>query len=512
MNNELNAEVVVADANKLDSTESTSNSVLHNSVVPETVSNKPTLAGVTELLKSSWAFYKENFKKLWVLFLFGGMGSLGSRLSSSDNDFAGAGKLIEAIPLWAWALIITAGIILTIFLFLSQIALFKAVSDVHKGQFVSIKDSYTKAGTMFWSFLLLAIILFAVAFGSFLLLIVPGIILSGYLIFSHILFFTEDKRGFAALTSSWQLVKGNWWKLLGRLAGLVLLMMLGIAVCGLVLAFLAVVVGGALMMVSPALAIVLGGIVALACIAAFFLFVKPFAIIFLFKLYFSMKVVKDAEPAIAEEVQNKLQSTRKKKLIACVVVAVLAIGPIGYGFYKLSNFLNSAISTVATSSEVYVASKGNFSVNFPVGFAKSPIKLSERNLEVEEGTIYQYSFQKTPALAVVFEVAYSELPSKIDLSSNPNEALKTSMDSVVSNYRGELIYTKPGTYLGYPSNEYLVLVHKKSSEMFLKSRNILVGQKFYNLLAIYPKDKNANANSKIADAFFDSFKLNGVKK
>ena len=117
-------------------------------------------------------------------------------------------NIFSNIPTWVWVL---AGILITaisIFLFISKIALLKGISDTNKGQFVGVRDSYKKSFAIFWSFILIGIISSWSIMGAMVLLIIPGIILSVYLSFSIFELVDKQKKGFQALLGSWALVKG----------------------------------------------------------------------------------------------------------------------------------------------------------------------------------------------------------------------------------------------------------------------------------------------------------------
>lgn len=61
--------------------------------------------------------------------------------------------------------------------------------------------------------------------GGMLLLIIPGVVLSFYLAFTLAVFVAEGKRGFAALLRSYDLVRGHWWGVFGRMLLVVLVML-----------------------------------------------------------------------------------------------------------------------------------------------------------------------------------------------------------------------------------------------------------------------------------------------
>jgi len=185
-------------------------------IQPQVAENQPkiSLMSSKEFVTRARKFYKENFKKLWPLYILGGLGGISfsgsnsSSSSSTSNVLSPYLNIFSNIPTWVWVL---AGILITaisIFLFISKIALLKGISDTNKGQFVGVRDSYKKSFAIFWSFILIGIISSWSIMGAMVLLIIPGIILSVYLSFSIFELVDKQKKGFQALLGSWALVKG----------------------------------------------------------------------------------------------------------------------------------------------------------------------------------------------------------------------------------------------------------------------------------------------------------------
>ena len=69
-----------------------------------------------------------------------------------------------------------------------------------------------------WSFLVLGFLVMLIVFTGFVAFIIPALVVGVYLVFSQIVFIKENRKGFAALSRSFQLVYGKWWGTLGRLA------------------------------------------------------------------------------------------------------------------------------------------------------------------------------------------------------------------------------------------------------------------------------------------------------
>jgi hypothetical protein len=104
------------------------------------------------------------------------------------------------------------GVIITALL---QAALLRGAAQATLGDPVDIDESYRFGLRKFGSVLLVSVLVgLSVAIGFF-LLIIPGIILLGFLAVSVPAVVVEDVRGTAAMKRSWNLVSGNFWHALG---------------------------------------------------------------------------------------------------------------------------------------------------------------------------------------------------------------------------------------------------------------------------------------------------------
>ena len=277
-----------------------------------------------EIVRSARKFYKENFKKLWLLYILGGLGGIGSSFGSSNSSSShntDSNSLTGFnMPSWGWTLIAIAGVLLVllaIFLFISKIALLKGISDTHKGQFVGVRDSYKKTFAIFWSFVLIAIMISWSVLGASFLLIIPGIILSVYLSFAIYELIDKQKKGFQALLGSWSLVKGHWWTLIGKniMIGLrIFVRGLLYSLAILILVLLLIVPGMVFNIPVLLIAGISLGILAFLCVSIGFL--TPLLMIAMFELYYSFCDVKGSE--VADEVLDK---KRKRKLVFCMWLA-----------------------------------------------------------------------------------------------------------------------------------------------------------------------------------------------
>ena len=283
-----------------------------------------------EILQRARKFYKDNFNKLWPLYILGGLGgmsfsggshgsgggsSTGSASSSSFNFFS-------IFPLWAWILIGVVLIAISIFLFISKISLLKGISDTNKGQFVGVKDSYKKGFGLFWSFILISIMVSWSVLGASVLFIIPGIILSVYLSFTIYELIDKQKKGFQALLGSWALIKGYWWKFVGRsiMIGLRIFLIGLIYSLAILIPMLILVIPG---MVFHITALLVAGVSlgAIAFFCLFFVFLTPLSMIAMFELYYSFCDVRASDKVVDEALNKK----RKRKLVICMWLAPIVI-------------------------------------------------------------------------------------------------------------------------------------------------------------------------------------------
>jgi hypothetical protein len=98
---------------------------------------------------------------------------------------------------------------------LLQAALVRAAAQAVVGDPVDVESSYKwgfrKIGPVIWISLLVGLIVA----GGLILFIIPGIIFAVFLSVAIPALIVENQRGTGALGRSWNLVKGNWWHVLG---------------------------------------------------------------------------------------------------------------------------------------------------------------------------------------------------------------------------------------------------------------------------------------------------------
>ncbi|MFA6601561.1 MAG: hypothetical protein WCT02_01725 [Candidatus Paceibacterota bacterium] len=337
---------------------------------PVAVAKPKQLLGSIELIKRAWVFYKANFRRLWPLYLLGSLGSLGLQFQFSDKTaalFSGHSSVV--------AVVVALVIIVSILLFLSQIALLKSIVDVRKGQYEGIKSAYKKSSKFFWPYIVILIMLSLAKAGAMVLFIVPGIILAGYLSFTSCEFFDQEKKGFKALLGSWSLVRGYWksvvwrWIVISILISLtMLIVIIPLAIVGTVLVIVAVAIKStAMTVISVSVGLI---IIAIFCL----LLVVPLGIITMFELYYNLKEVRSAEKLADEAVDRR----RRFKLIWAMIIGVLAfIVAFMIGIYlvaKLEKTANSGIpaSAIIPGNTYFTSEDASdaFTIDYPANWHK----------------------------------------------------------------------------------------------------------------------------------------------
>lgn len=160
-------------------------------------------------------------------------------------------------------------------------AVARASADLYLNRPVTVPDVYRAAMKRFWSILGALILLSLAIAGGFILLIVPGIIFAVRLVLSPVPVMLEGAGPGRALGRSWQLSRGNFWRMVGL---------------GMLVVILEEIVAG-IITVIPALLAHLAGpagwVISGAGSAAGLILVTPFQIIALVLLYFDLRIRKE---------------------------------------------------------------------------------------------------------------------------------------------------------------------------------------------------------------------------
>jgi hypothetical protein len=189
----------------------------------------------TKLFDKSVEFYSKNFKKVIKLcLLIPALGFLPYAIIlglqySLRNDFPLA-SIIFAIAIFIsmiFAIVISIG---------SSIGLISLLSEPETE--LSAKSLFEKSLPLVGSYFYLSLLVGVILLGLALLLVIPAII---YWVFYSLVFFvmvTENKRGFAALKRSKELVSGFWWAVFGRYVFLAVISIVFVFILGIPFLFI----------------------------------------------------------------------------------------------------------------------------------------------------------------------------------------------------------------------------------------------------------------------------------
>ena len=222
-------------------------------------------------LKSTWDMFVQNWKKLVPVAIIPSVATyLGTVFFSFGNIFFSILGIISVI----------AGVVLSIAAIAAMVKAVERLSIDPTAQ-ISIKEYYKIGFNYFWSIIVVGIISGLVSIGGFVLLIIPGIIVSVFVAFYNYALIIDGKKGLSAFIESYQLVRGRWLAIFGRamLVGLVGLLVTLIA--GIIVSLF----GGK---EAP---VAISGLVDILSRAI----ISPISVIFIYKVYSALKAVRQQD-------------------------------------------------------------------------------------------------------------------------------------------------------------------------------------------------------------------------
>ena len=170
-----------------------------------------------QLLSDAWVIYTANIKLLLGIFILPAIITLFATLwFGIDADPASFEAFMDDFFSPAFLLF---ALLLAIVNVLMGMALIKAIADPAT---VTLESAYRFALTRLIPYLVVSFISGVLIFLGFLLLIIPGVILLIWFLFSQLILLLEDKGPIEALRASREYVRGRWFKVAGRLAFLIL--------------------------------------------------------------------------------------------------------------------------------------------------------------------------------------------------------------------------------------------------------------------------------------------------
>ncbi len=192
----------------------------NNLVAP--VKTKQNLLSVGELLSSSWQIYIKKFSDFVEMYLWGLLGLL---------PLIGVGFLAAILFLWLdlnlWP----------VYIFVSILGLAALAWSIYYGtrakigllliiqnEAASVKEKFNQSREYFWPYFIVSIVTTLLILLAMLLLIIPGLVLAIYWSFVLLVTVIEKKKTVGEATKrSYELVKGYWWPVCGRIILMVVL-------------------------------------------------------------------------------------------------------------------------------------------------------------------------------------------------------------------------------------------------------------------------------------------------
>jgi hypothetical protein len=180
---------------------------------------------IGELLKKAWDIFSKNINVFIILILiafglelipiiigfFGGAsfiaGIVGGAATMSTGGFSvldtfATGMGLVILLVFALALVFVATWVMSAYTY--------AVYDAINGKMLTAWEYYKKGLKKFWVFLGLTIVMGLLVGIGFMLLIIPGIIVTIFLVYAYYLVPAEDANVGKALSRSFELAKKNW--------------------------------------------------------------------------------------------------------------------------------------------------------------------------------------------------------------------------------------------------------------------------------------------------------------
>ncbi len=180
------------------------------------------LPTVSTLIKESIAFYKKHHKLLIQI----GLVIVGIQVIQQLVNFAVTPGQEMEVKVAVTIIVVVLSVAAGVFQVLMQISLIRAIKNCEEGKTCTVGQLYSESTKLFWSFVLVSIIAFFVTVGSALFFIIPIVLLSGYFMFTVYALTLDNKKGFAALSTSFYYIEGYWWPVVWR--GIALSLIIGL--------------------------------------------------------------------------------------------------------------------------------------------------------------------------------------------------------------------------------------------------------------------------------------------
>lgn len=174
-----------------------------------------------DLIKESWFIYKKNLLKFIEVFVYGLIGAIpmfGVLLASGIYVGYLSGKVSMAVNIILGLIAFVAFVISLYFAVIYSIQAKVASVLLLKNNFTPAKDNFNSAKPYINKYLGASFLILVLVIAWGFVFIIPALIFAIYYGFATYITVLEDKRPFSAVERSYDLVRGYFWPVFGRLA------------------------------------------------------------------------------------------------------------------------------------------------------------------------------------------------------------------------------------------------------------------------------------------------------
>ena len=170
------------------------------------------LLSVSDWFKKSWSIYLANFKVLSLLVLLPTLAMvLGQTLSGAGQSF----------------LAFVVNVLSFVGIFWASLAMVEVIRAEGESK-PDVDLAFRLAWKNLWPYLWVIVLSIFIIGGSFILLVIPGVIFTIWFLFTIFTFVIDGKKGIGAFESSRAYVHGHFWGVLGRYAFLMILIVIAL--------------------------------------------------------------------------------------------------------------------------------------------------------------------------------------------------------------------------------------------------------------------------------------------
>ena len=254
----------------------------------------PEIQGPISLLKFAWSMFVSRWKSIVpIVVVPSAVGYIGGLFTlSPGNVFFGIIAVVASV----------SSTVLSIAMLPALIDVVRRIS-IDPGTPIVLKDQYRFGFSYFWSIVFIGILMSLVGMGSFMLFVIPGIIIGVYASLYAYALVIDGKKGFSAFIESYSLIKGRWLAVFGRALFLSLIsLVVWIVLVALISPFAS----------NPATFKIVGGLFNLVVTSI----LTPIAIAYSYRMYVDLKSLRKSD------IPTK---TFKNWLVGFMCVGVLAL-------------------------------------------------------------------------------------------------------------------------------------------------------------------------------------------